>query len=447
MSAKAPHVQRSLCDGATILTLNEPSFPLVRFVIALRYGASHDATGRSGTLRLLFELFLRGTKRADRRTFNATLEALGSSVDTSVGHELALIQGVTLKRHLDATLNLVCEALLTPALATHEFGRLVEETIEELRVERDEDETAADYFLRRSLYPHHPLGRCAAGEIADLQALTHQSVCDVYRSLCAENLIIAMAGAVSHEQVVQLAAPLINGLQKSPAQQPIGLPQVSEPEGLQIIVVDKPDRTQTQLRLARLGPAAAASDVETFWLGIMAFGGTFTSPLTREVRDERGWSYVAHADFRRRARFASPLILRTAPALADAIECLALKLELYQDLARGKMVDGALDLARSYVLNRYPFEIATAFDMLAPVLSCELLGQPIERIFAFPERLQAIDLRDVPQVMQRHLHPDNVIALLVGPKNQLIKPLKKRFPHATIKAVDFREGLGLNFDA
>ena len=276
----------------------------------------------------------------------------------------------------------------------------------------------------------------------ELQALTVDDIRAAYKRVAASELIIGMAGAVTTERAEGLWRPILAQLQRKAPKAQV-MPPAPEPKGLQIVVVDKPDRTQVQLRLARLSIDGRHPDLDSFWLGITAFGGTFTSPLTRAVRDERGWSYTAHADFRRRALHPSPVVLRTAPALEDAVNCLALELDLYHDLCDGKLAPAAVELARDYLLNRTPFETATAYDLLGPVITQELLGLPHARLWEVADRLSAVELEQVPAAVARHLPKDRVLALLVAPAEDVVPALKARFPTASLQVVDFRDGLGL----
>lgn len=441
--SSTPLPVRHVLPGGTLLTLPDASFPLVRFVVALRTGAAYDGPGKSGAHRLMMELLLRGTQRQSRLAFNTAVEEMGSGVDSSMGSELGFVRGAALKRHLRATFELAREAILSPAFDGAELGRLQEEAIDGLLADRDDDDSVAEHFLRRALYANHPLGNSPAGEVPDLQALTPKDVHEAYGQWHAGNVLVAFAGDITPEEAEALAAPLLAALPPAPAARAAMAPPAAAAQP-RIVVVDKPARTQVQLRVAHLGPNGQAADIEAFWLGVMAFGGTFTSPFTKAIRDDRGWSYTAHADFRRRALYPAPVVLRSAPALEDVVDCLEVELGLYREFAGGTLAHEPLDLARQYVLNRYPFEVATAFDMLGSAISHEILGLPLDHAVKLPDRLRALDLGTVPQAVARHLRPDYATALLVAPAKSVVPQLQARFAGIALNVVDFREGLGLN---
>ena len=65
--------------------------------------------------------------------------------------------------------------------------------------------------------------------------------------------------------------------------------------GRRLLVVDKPERTQTQILVGTLGTSPHDDDHVPLVVGNAVFGGTFTSRLMKEIRSKRGWSYGASA--------------------------------------------------------------------------------------------------------------------------------------------------------
>ncbi len=441
----APKVSRATLRGAVVLTVEEHSLPVVRFVIALRRGSAVDPEGQSGALRAMMELMLRGTDSKSRERFNAELEELGSSFNAVPGSEAAYFRGVALKRNLGATVNLIAEALSAPAFDAEEHAALIDEMVQALASDRDDDDTVAELFLRRAFYKGHPLQRSPLGEAPQVAKLDMEALRRLHANrVVASDIIVAFAGDITPDESLQAANVIVEKLPAGTAPSPLGasLPALPEPKGLRIVVADKPDRAQVQLRVANPGLAGVHPDTLALWLGIVAFGGTFTSPLTQEVRDVRGWSYVAHADFSRRQVLPSPIVLRSVPPKENAVDCLALEIELMDKLAQGQLPQAVLERSRSYMLGRYPFEVATAADMLNPVLRCELLGEPATEIFATPSRIEALSDAQVRAALIKHLQPANLTVAMVSTAADIRDELARKLPAATIEVVDFRTELG-----
>ena len=446
MTSKRPPARpEALCaaqDGAEIMVQPDHSFPVVRFVVAHRRGAVDDPVGRAGRARLWLEMALRGTETRDRATFNRRLEQLGASVDTHVGHEAMRVRGICLAPTLPEVLAMVAEALLTPAWAAAEWDSLKSEAADLADLERDDDDSLADLFMRRVLYAGHPLGRPAGGDATSLARLRAADLQDAQRLWGRDGTVVALAGPVDLAQAQALAAPLSAGLPAGTAAAAATAAPSAAAAGLRIVVVDRPDRTQVQMRVAQLACDAFHPDTDMLALAVMAFGGTFTSPLTQQIRDERGWSYFAHADFRRRSRHLAPVTLRCAPSLEDAVDCLALNLELFAALAEGSLpTRDHLEAARHYILGRYPFEIASAHGRLSLAVVQRLLGLPVADILAMPARWAAMDLDAVPAMLRRTLRADGATACLVASAEAMLPRLTKRFPAAQIEVVPYQAAI------
>ena len=422
------------------LLVPDPSLPMVRFAFALRYGAWADPQGRSGATLVLLELMSRGTRGKSRLAFYDALEGMGSSLSVTVGDEVAVVRGVCLKRFLEPTMELLLELLTEPALDPSELSLLIEECQEELRNDRDDDDELAAYFLRRELCRDHIMGRDPAGTVASLGEFTREELAELFtRRFHPAHHVWFFGGDLDREVVlhtVERAGEVLGGepfeLKPSP---------LEAPAGPRILLVDKPDRSQVQTRIAVPTPSASMEDSALLWLGAVAFGGTFTSPFTREVRDVRGWSYFASAGYRRRRRNTASWVLSAATGTEDVVDCLELQLSMFNQLAKEGSPLEEIERARSYLLNRYPFTIATPAEMLLPVLQNELLSQPASEIYDFAERLKSFEATGVQDAVVRNLAPERYVGVLVGTASLLEDDLRRRFPNADITVVDYKDGL------
>lgn len=437
-----PSVHRQVLHGATLIVIQDHARPLVQFCCTLRHGAGQDPEGQSGALYIALELSLRGTCTRSREHFYNELEEMGSSIHVSAGHETATVSGFSLTRHLPSTLDLWREAWLEPALADGEREDLIAETIDSLRASRDDDDTVADVFLRRALYRGHPFARSPWGTVPDLTALGATEVRSALaRHLCRQELVLVFAGDITPDDAARLVEPWLLQL---PAQAPQPLHNLEVPAprpGLRITLVDKPDRTQVQMRLGRLTLAGRHPDSLPFWLAVLAFGGTFTSPFTHEVREVRGWSYHADASFDRWRQQPAPLYISSAPAASDALDCLELELSLLQQLEQGQLSDELLERARSYVLNRFPLQLTTAGDLITPALRRELLGMPPSELFSFPQELAQVSPEAARAAARKALESRALEVVLVATASELEKPLRARFPEAEVRVESYRDHL------
>jgi len=427
------------CKASTVFVIEDHKWPMVNFAITLRKGSIADPFGKAGLTRILFNMLLRGTKKLSRVEFNEKLEKLGSQLDPAVGTELALLRGACLKRHLPETLELVRDAILEPRFEEAELEYLLEEIREELKQERDDDDALVELYLRRALFGQHPLGRSPLGEWKDLAHISIEDVKTLHKERFSQDeLLFGFSGAINQEEILPLVEDITKPLPASghtlgPMPEPA---QSLEPE---IWLIDKPERSQTQCRLVSPTMSGTHPDTTAFWLGAMAFGGTFTSTFCKEIRDVRGWSYTAYAQYRRYRYTPVPFVLGCAPATEQTVDCLALQAELFNELANGKLA--GIEHARQYFLGYFPFEISSSAGLILLAMRMELLGKAPEEMFALPEKIKALDDRTVCEAMSTHLQENAFRSVLVATAKDLRKPLEKRFPETKIRVFDYREDM------
>jgi zinc protease len=427
--------------GATIITIEDASLPVVRWVAAAPGGSSLDPAGKSGALSMTMDLMLRGTQHKSREVFSSHLEGLGSSLSALGGNELAMLRGLSLKRNLGETLGLMREVMLEPELSEQEFEILREETIDDIVSIPDDDGSLCGVFWRRALYGEHPLSRMPSGEIGELLNLTLDDVKAMHKKVFEEGrLLWVFSGDITPAEAREAVESIYStDTPREYLQTPTE--PVASRQAPHIVVIDKPDRVQVQLRVGHMAVSGEHEDVDPLWLGSTAFGGTFTSPLTHEVREVRGWSYFAATEFRRQRRTPSPMVMHTAPAQEDLVDCLKLEWELFTGLADGQLAHKDIERARQYILGRYPLSIATASDRMVPALYLELLGKPAHDIYALPRRIEKLEAKVVSEAMNKHLDPAKLLVVMVATAKDVVDGLRAEFADATIEVRDYREGL------
>src|SRR5262249_29541167 len=148
----------------------------------------------------------------------------------------------------------------------------------------------------------------------------------------AGNAILALAGDVAGEHAPGLWARHLGALR--PGANPVeqSYPDPLPRRGLHLTIVDKPERTQSQILIGQAAPSWNHPDFYPLHVALTAFGGTFTSKLVEEVRVKRGLSYGASARLWR-GRGKRALVMHVFPSLEQTAETLVLVLGLYRQLA------------------------------------------------------------------------------------------------------------------
>ena len=179
-----------------------------------------------------------------------------------------------------------------------------------------------------------------------------------------------------------------------------------------LVVVDKADRTQAQLRFGHLGPRFGDDDTAAMLALETGFGGMFSARLMQEIRVKRGWSYGAGCALRRsRGRHWFEMWMATGIDVAGP--ACRLTHDLYAALADDGLTDAELTLARSYLVGSLPFHLATARQRMQLAMRDALFGLPIGYTAGLPGRVAQLSVDDVRAAARRHLRPAELVTVAV----------------------------------
>jgi zinc protease len=397
-----------------VIAESSPDTPLVWFEIAMRGGAAADPVGVEGLHRHAALLARRGAGDRDRAALDATLDGLGAALDVGVSRDAVTVSGLALSRHLDAVVELACDVLAAPRMADDEHARLVRETPQVLDEIRDDDGALATRWFDWTCSPGHPYGRTALGTPASIAAFDRDAAAALWRrEVVADNLVIGVAGDVDAAGAQRIAGRIAS---RVPVGVAVALPAAgAEPvaTGRRIVVVDKADRTQAQIRIGHRSARYGSEDTAALAIAEAVLGGMFSSRLMQEIRVKRGWSYGAGCALRR-SRLPHWFELWMAAGADVAGPAVALALELYADYAAHGPTDDEVEFARAYLVGAMPFHVATARQRMQLAVRDAVFGLPAGYTARLPEALGRLGANDVRAACGRHFHPDRAVTVAVA---------------------------------
>lgn len=414
----------------SVTTFVEPSrdLPLVDVYFITRTGSAFDPAGKEGALNLALRALRRGTRARTAQEIDAMLDRAGAELSTACDASSAMLHLTVIRRNLAPMLDLFAEILTEPSLPPDELAQVAREVRADLIDSRDDDRTLAGRFFRRTLFAGHPYGRPATGTAERVVTLTRDDALDAWRRASRRgNVIVAANGDISPEELDAFALRVSGGLSSKIPERPEIAPPTA-PRGRQLVLVDKPERSQTQIFIGGLGTHPRDRDHHALMLGNTVFGGTFTARLMREVRSKRGWSYGASSRLGRdRAREAWSMW--TFPAASDAAACVALQLQLLERLVEEGVSTRELSFARSYITRGHAFEVDTASKRLWQRIEVDLLDLPREYYTRYLDHLRDVTLDDVNAALRRRLPVKDLVLSVVCTAAELRAPLEAAIPH------------------
>jgi hypothetical protein len=180
-----------------------------------------------------------------------------------------------------------------------------------------------------------------------------------------------------------------------------------------VVVVNKPDAVQTEVRVGHIGIRRNHPDYMALDLALRILGGEGANRLYHVLRTERGLTYGAKADFDT-LRESGDFEASTNTRSEATAEVLRLMVDEFWRLQRDRIQERELADAKAYLTGSFPLTIETPDAIATQVLNVLFFGLPVEQLETFRERVNAVTPDDIQRVARFYLRPDRLSIVLVG---------------------------------
>ncbi|HYH85379.1 MAG TPA: pitrilysin family protein [Pyrinomonadaceae bacterium] len=285
-----------LPDGLTVLTEQMPGLRSVTVGIWVRRGSRHEAADWNGVCHFIEHAVFKGTTRRTALDIAVESDRLGGHFDAYTTHELTGFSMKVVDTALAQAFDLLSDMLARPKFDEEELRREQRVIIEEMKmVEDTPDEFLAEIFTA-AYFPEHPLGRPIEGTADTVSTFGHERTAEFHaRAYAPRNLVVAAAGNVSHEHLVELAARAFAGSETDAVLHSENADGDAPHPAAPILIRRKKELEQAHLIVAAPFPSARDEDRYAASLLSSVIGGGTSSRLWQQVREERGLAYSVGA--------------------------------------------------------------------------------------------------------------------------------------------------------
>jgi zinc protease len=408
----------------SILVESSDVLPLVDLEIALPVGSLQDPAGQEGLAQLTGHLMRRGPRGISQERFEDRLASLGARLSVEVSMRSTRIRATVLRRNLEPLLALLADVVWQPALRASDFAKLKRRAQAALIARLDDDQTLGAVCFREALFGEHPYGRTLSGHTDSLARIGVQQVKDFYaRNIANGAFIVGVAGDVAETEQRSLIS---SHFPRSRRAKKMGsdVPATRARRGRHVVIVDKPERTQTQLFIGTLGARTRDRNLFPLIVSNTAFGGTFSGPLMQQVRGVRGWSYGAYSRLLHSTQ-RDAWYMSTAPAAEYSADCAALQLDLLERWVDGGTKKAALSFAQRYLVNSHCFDRDTPSKRLEARLDVELLDIPRSYVDKYDQLVARVTRQEANDATRARISPRDLIIVVVATASEVASSFER----------------------
>lgn len=428
-----PAVERvHLRNGMTIAFVPFGSVPQTTLVVN-SFAGDLNVPGRPWLSAGHADLSKRGAAGRDSSQLAEALSAMGGTLDAQGGVDATRYSTTVLSEHAGDAIGLLADVVRRPNMTQADFDRVTANLKRQLAQSYASPQAMADALLAKALYPGHPYGEPlpTAAQLDRLQLADLKRFHD--QQLGAARTTLYVIGQFDRGAVLS-AAEKAFGTWKA------GLPRkmlsARATTGPRLILADRPGSQQTTVRLSFQAPAVGSISDIPFRVTDALLGGAFSSRITSNIREDKGYTYSPGSGVAGRPGGAT---WTWTGDITPAVTGKAMA-EVFKEIRRlqSEPPSAAESLGMKTYTSTYLLVRTTSADLIAnQLVRADLLGLRPSYFANYVQRALAVTPSEISAMAARTLPLERLTMVVVGDMKS-VEPQLKALPElkrATVQHV------------
>jgi zinc protease len=356
------------------------------------------------------------------------LDRLGATLSTGSVADYSFAQLTVLVKNLGDAAKIFSDVIAKPTFAPNEWTRVQNLWLNDLKQRPSDPSAVARVVLQRKVFPPgHPYGAPANGTIKNAAKVTLADLKSFHEQYWRPSRsTIVVVGDVTRAQLDPVLDATFGpwaASDKNPRSEAETWKQTAD-SGRRVFIVDRPDAPQSVIAVGRRGVKADSPDAPPLVRINSALGGSFTSRLNQDLREEHGWSYGAGSRFswtRQEGIFSAQAAVHTEHT-GDALKAMLADIDaLAKDGLTDEEVAKSRQLARADLVESFE-GVEAAASRLARNAG---VGLSASHEADASKLLYGATKADLQKLAVTHLDLSQAVVVVVGPKAKVLPQLEK----------------------
>ena len=287
-----------LSNGMAVYGIQQNEIPTVNFSLVIEGGHLLDDKNKNGVANLMTDIMMEGTANKTPAELEEEIELLGANLNMYTTRESIVIQGNTLTRNFDKTMDLVKEILLEPRWDAEEFARIKTATINQIKRSEANPNVVARNVYNKLLYgENHIFSYPTSGSEASVEAITMEDLKAFYNNNFSPSVSrFHVVGKINQATALNT----LKGLEDGWAAKEVTIPEYpieGDRDKASLYFVDVPNAKQSVINIGYI--ALSRTDKDFYPAEVMNYklGGSFSGNVNLVLREEKGFTYGARTNF------------------------------------------------------------------------------------------------------------------------------------------------------
>lgn len=422
-AAEFPELQRTTLDnGMKIILAERHSVPIVSFDLLFDAGFASDQFSKPGIAKLAMNMLDEGTQKRSALQISEELAMLGASLQTGSNLDMSSVSLSALKSKLDESLDIYADVILHPSFPEKDFERLQKQQLAAIQQEKATPIQMALRVFPALLYgKDHAYGNplTGSGNEESVRSATRNDLIKFQRTwLRPNNATLVIVGDVKMNEVKPRLEKLFKGWKKGQVPQK-NISKVQQKSKSIVYLMDKPGAIQSIIFAGHV--ALRKSDPDDIAIETMnnILGGTFTSRINMNLREDKHWAYGAFS-FLMGAKGQQPFIAY-APVQTDKTKesMIEIEKEIKNFIGSKPATEEELVKIQKNRILRLPGGWETINAVGNSINDIVHFGLPDDYYEKYPGKIKSLRVQDIRKAAKKVLHPDKLVWVVVGDRNKI----------------------------
>jgi zinc protease len=413
-------VEFRLDNGLEVTLVPYGTVPKTTVELAILAGNAYEGPNQVWLGDLAGNLIREGTTTKSATDVSLAAAAMGGSLEITVGANTTEIGGDVLSEFGAEMVRLVADVAMNPRLPDSELARLKADLERELAIARAEPQQMAVEKFRGLMYPGHPYGRVfPSAEM--IQGFTLADVRSFYDSnFGAARAHLYVAGRFDR-QAMETAIREAFGSWKAGKSSTLAAPQPKSARAIHL--VDRPGAVQSTILLGMPVPDPSNPDYVPLSVVNTLLGGYFSSRITANIRESKGYTYSPSSQLSTRFRNA---YWAQAADVTTNVTGPSLK-EIFYEIDRLQTEPPSpaeLKAVQNYMAGVFVLQNSSRAGIVNMLEFVDLHGLPADYLKTYVRRVSAVTPQDVARLAQKYIQDDRATIVVVGDRKAIEEQVK-----------------------
>lgn len=417
-AAEFPELQMAtLSNGMKIVLAERHTIPAVNIYLLVDAGYASDQFAAPGTAKLAMNMLDEGTEKRSALQISEELALLGAQLQAGSDLDISYVYLSALKANLDASLDIFADVALYPSFPEKEFKRLQKQTLAAIQQEKVSPIQMALRVFPGLLYGRdHAYGNpfTGSGTEESVTSLTREGLMEFHKTwFKPNNSTLVMVGAASLDEMKLKVEKLFSGWEKGDVPKK-NISAVEHKPNSMVYVVDRPGSPSSIILAGHVAPPRANPNETAIDAMNTILGGTFTSRINMNLREDKHWSYGAGSVLipaRGQRPFIAFGIVQGTKTKESVVE---MSKEMHDIQMSRPPTEDELDKIKKNKVLSLPGLWETNSSVANSIIEMVTYGLPDDYYDTYPDEVRNLNLDQVFKAAKDVLHPDSVVWVVVG---------------------------------